>query len=194
MANLLPIVALAAGAFILLGRGKAVNKESDAILTAIGDLGLNANAVTLTDHAFFITYPDAPKKLNPEDPTHQEPIENWLRIFTEVKARKQAARPTTGAPDTDAGPGELSQEVDAWIDSLNASQKTAIEGVVGDSLYASMKAAAESGDDSRTQAQLDRLSLLVGSMGIGDKISAGSTLKSALTDAQIAKARSWMGM
>lgn len=196
MANLLPIMAIAAGAFLLMGRGgmSKTNKESDAILTVIGDTGLGVSAFEITDKAYWLAYPECPKKLDPANPEHQTCLESWMRIWADVKARKVAGRTTPGVSDMDTGPdGNLSKEVKAWINSLSAAQKTTVKNVVGEERYAGMVASSNSGDDVRTQAQLDRLAIYVGSLGLGDKISKGRALQNSLSAAQVSKAKTWMG-
>jgi hypothetical protein len=143
----------------------------------------------LTDEAYWKAYPEGPKKLDPADPTHTPFIEAWLRMWADIKARKAEARPAPGG----AGAGAFSRDVDSWIRSLNAAQRTTIINIVGADRFNGVKAAAASGDDARTRAQVDRLQAHVDSMSTLSLISAGSTLKSALSPSQVSKARQILG-
>jgi hypothetical protein len=196
MAKGLPILLAAGAAFLLLGRGGgAPNPEQTAVLEVIGEHGFSKSSIELTDFAYWKAYPEGPKKLDPDDPTHQEYIEAWLRIWADVKQRKIDARPEPGVATTNTGPdGRLSAEVDAWIGSLDANQRSKLIALIGQSRFDQVKAAAASGDDVRTQAQIDRLQAFVDSLGFGDLLSKGRPFQSSLSAQQISKAKEILGV
>jgi hypothetical protein len=87
MANALPILLFGAGALLLMGKKKrkkgrikpSGSPERRWAIEATKQLDLKDEGA-MTTWAYQRAYPDAPKRIDPEDPSHEEHMEAWLRI------------------------------------------------------------------------------------------------------------------
>ena len=86
MANAFPILLLGAGALLLMGKKKrktgikpSGSPERRWAIEATKQLDLKDEGAMAT-WAYQRAYPDAPKRIDPNDPTHEEYMAAWLRI------------------------------------------------------------------------------------------------------------------
>lgn len=117
---------------------------------AIEALGVDANLNILTNRAYHSAFPDCPRRLDPNDPSHEDCVRSWLRVRDHVAARLPA--PELPTPEEKAGLPTTGEAADirGWLESLTPHQISRLREILGANLVDPVQRAAFAGDDEGT--------------------------------------------
>lgn len=132
-------------------KGRAYDPALEpAVDDAIARHGADADTVKLANTAYESAFPECPKQLDPDDPTHADCIRRWLQIRDVVLARLPPPAIPTPAEEPGLPTTGPAADMRGWLQSLTAQQRSELSRILGANLVRPLEQAAITGDDPGT--------------------------------------------
>jgi len=164
-------------------RAQEAGTTSGALATAMTELGPNATATELTDHAYFRLFPDCPRVLDPDDPSHETCINDWLEIFAEALelAGDPEMRPKPGdKPGKKRSKPGMAKRLKSFINDISPQQRKQVRRIIGAKHYDALEKAAMDDDDEAARKAVSRLRSDINALSKLERARKGMELYSVL--------------